>query len=137
MHRMLPPPPDGIHISTRPDAVTSTTETLIGLEGMRIDRMFFEKFEDRAKTDPVLQEKIESENWDQAVEYVTTHLFEKPNEYFNLDKLRKAAGVDRRLTLREIPEGGTRTWRSFEGGLHILPRSRCNYCKGHAMLRKR
>lgn len=99
-----PPPPDGIHISTRPDAVATTTETLIGLEGMRIDRMLFEKFEDRAKTDPVLQEKIESENWDQAVEYVTANLFDKPNDYFNLDKLRKAAGVDRRLSLREILE---------------------------------
>ncbi|MEI6420576.1 MAG: DEAD/DEAH box helicase family protein [Lentisphaerota bacterium] len=99
-----PPPPDGIHISTLPDAVTTTTETQIGLEGMRIDRMFFEKFEDKAKTDPVLQETIEAENWDQAVEYVNTHLFEKPNEFFNLEKLRKAAGVDRRLTLREILE---------------------------------
>jgi len=99
-----PPPPEGIHISTLPDVLTTTSETLIGLEGMRIDRMLFEKFEDRAKTDPALQEKIESENWDQAVEYVTTNLFDKPNEYFNLDKLRKAAGVDRRLTLREILE---------------------------------
>ncbi|MGC1861346.1 MAG: DEAD/DEAH box helicase family protein [Methylocystis sp.] len=97
-----PPPPDGIHVSTLPDAVTKTTETPIGLEGMRIDRMFFEKFEGTAKADPVLQEKIESENWDQAVEYVTTNLFDKPSEYFTLDKLRKAAGVDRRLTLREI-----------------------------------
>lgn len=71
---------------------------------MRIDRMFFEKFESKAKADPVLQGKIESENWDQAVEYVTTNLFDKPNEHFNLDKLRKAAGVDRRLSLREILE---------------------------------
>lgn len=99
-----PPPPDGIHISTLPDAVATSTETAIGLEGMRIDRMFFEKFESKAKADPVLQEKIESENWDQAVEYVTTNLFDKPNEHFNLDKLRKAAGVDRRLSLREILE---------------------------------
>ncbi|MEQ1529208.1 MAG: DEAD/DEAH box helicase family protein [Methylococcales bacterium] len=99
-----PPPPTGIHISTRPDLVVTTTETQIGLEGMRIDRMFFDKFEDKAKTDPVLQEKIANENWDQAVDYVNTHLFDKPNEYFNLEKLRKAAGVDRRLTLREILE---------------------------------
>ncbi|QQR68892.1 MAG: DEAD/DEAH box helicase family protein [Alphaproteobacteria bacterium] len=99
-----PPPPDGIHISTLPDAVATSTETAIGLEGMRIDRMFFEKFESKAKADPVLQGKIESENWDQAVEYVTTNLFDKPNEHFNLDKLRKAAGVDRRLSLREILE---------------------------------
>jgi len=84
--------------------VTTKTETQIGLEGMRIDRVFFNKFEDKVKADPVLQEKIDADHWDQAVEYVTAHLFDKPNEYFTLEKLRKAAGVDRRVTLREILE---------------------------------
>ncbi len=42
--------------------------------------------------------------WDQAIDYITTELFDKPSEYFNLDKLRRAAGVDRRLGLREILE---------------------------------
>ena len=31
-------------------------------------------------------------------------LFDKPDEFYTLDKLRRAAGVDRRLTLREILE---------------------------------
>ena len=31
-------------------------------------------------------------------------MFDKPEDYYNLDKLRKAASVDRRLTLREILE---------------------------------
>ena len=31
-------------------------------------------------------------------------VFEKPNEYYNLPKLREAAKVDRRLSLREIIE---------------------------------
>ena len=39
---------------------------------------------------------------DQAINYITTELFDKPSEYFNLDKLRRAAGVDRRLGLKEI-----------------------------------
>ena len=101
----LPPlPPDGIHISTVPDTVNYMHEQQIGYEGMKIDRMFFEKFEDKVKDDPVLQEKIEAEHWDQAVDYVVKELFDKPQEYFNLDKLRKAAGVDRRLSVREILE---------------------------------
>lgn len=99
-----PPPPDGMHISTCPDAIASTAETQVGLEGMKIDRMFFNKFEDKAKTDPVLQEKVDAEQWDQAVDHVIANLFEKPQEYFNLEKLRKAAGVDRRLSVREILE---------------------------------
>jgi type I restriction enzyme R subunit len=97
-----PPPPGGIHISTLPDQLKNLQEAQIGYAGMKIDRMFFEKFEDKAKTDPVLQQKIEAEHWDQAVDYVVKELFDKPQDYFNLDKLRKAAGVDRRLSVREI-----------------------------------
>ena len=77
-------------------------ETAIGLDGMKIDRMFFEQFEEKLKEDPILKEQVEAERWEQAVEYVINHLFDKPAEYFNLEKLRKAAGVDRRLSLREI-----------------------------------
>ncbi|MDD5319327.1 MAG: DEAD/DEAH box helicase family protein [Methylococcales bacterium] len=101
----LPPlSPDGIHISAVPDTMNHIQELQIGYEGMKIDRMFFEKFEDKAKDDPVLQQKIEAEHWDQAVDYVVKELFDKPREFFNLDKLRKAAGVDRRLSVREILE---------------------------------
>lgn len=71
---------------------------------MKIDRMFFDKFEDKAKEDDLLKTLIESELWDQAIEYVHAHMFDKPEEYFNLEKLRRAAGVDRRLSLREILE---------------------------------
>jgi type I restriction enzyme R subunit len=35
---------------------------------------------------------------------VNKELFDKPAEFYNLDKLRKAAAVDRRLGLREILE---------------------------------
>ena len=40
----------------------------------------------------------------QYIDYVNREVFDKPEEYYNLDKLRKAAAVDRRLTLREILE---------------------------------
>ena len=36
--------------------------------------------------------------------YVNREVFDKPEEYYTLAKLRKAAAVDRRLTLREILE---------------------------------
>jgi hypothetical protein len=47
--------------------------------------------------------------WDQAIDHVTTHLLDKSAEFYTLDKLRRAAGVDRCLTLREIIEKGTLT----------------------------
>ena len=66
--------------------------------------MFFEKFEDKVKADPIIAQQVGDAQWDQAIDYITTELFDKPSEYFNLDKLRRAAGVDRRLGLREILE---------------------------------
>jgi type I restriction enzyme R subunit len=35
---------------------------------------------------------------------VNREVFDKPAEFYTLDKLRRAAAVDRRLTLREILE---------------------------------
>ncbi|MFG3825757.1 hypothetical protein ACGI6H_32015, partial [Escherichia coli] len=81
---------------TGADSIFHVTEQQIGYEGMKIDRMFFEKFEEQVKADPTLQQQVENEQWEQAIDYVTSQLFDRPNEYFNLDKLRRAAGVDRR-----------------------------------------
>jgi type I restriction enzyme R subunit len=95
---------DGSYHHTAGDTITDKVETQIGFQGMKVDRMFFEKFEDVVKADPVVAERVSEGQWDQAIEYISTELFDKPNEYFNLDKLRRAAGVDRRLGLREILE---------------------------------
>jgi type I restriction enzyme, R subunit len=97
-------PPPGSYIHTAPDAIASQVEQQVGFQGMKVDRMFFEKFEDVVKANPIIAQQVSDAQWDQAIEYITTELFEKPTEYFNLDKLRRAAGVDRRLGLREILE---------------------------------
>ncbi|MCR4298449.1 MAG: DEAD/DEAH box helicase family protein, partial [Gallionella sp.] len=99
-----PPPPLEQYTYTGADAVKLFAEQVVGAQGMKIDRMFFEGFESTVKANPMLQQQVENEQWDQAIDYVTTHLFDKPAEFYNLDKLRRAAGVDRRLTLREILE---------------------------------
>ena len=99
-----PPPPAGTYEHTGTDLIASFGEHQIGEEGMKIDRMFFNKFEDKAREDDTLKALIESERWEQAIDYVQSHLFDRPEEYFNLDKLRRATGVDRRLSLREILE---------------------------------
>ncbi len=98
------PSPNGQYHHTAPDAITAQEETQIGFQGMKVDRMFFEKFEDTVKAHPVIAEQVSNAQWDQAIDTITNELFDKPNEYFNLDKLRRAAGVDRRLGLREILE---------------------------------
>jgi type I restriction enzyme R subunit len=97
-----PLPPSGQYEHTGSDAIYQIGEKEIGYNGMKVDRMFFEKFEDQVKADQTLQHQVENEQWDQAGQYVAEHFFNKPNEFFNLDKLRRAAGVDRRLNLKEI-----------------------------------
>ena len=100
-----PPPPPLTHYQhTGNDAIKLLAEQAIGAQGMKIDRMFFEGFENAVKADQRLQQQVENAQWDQAIDYVTNHLLDKPTEYYTLDKLRRAAGVDRRLTLREILE---------------------------------
>jgi type I restriction enzyme R subunit len=87
-----------------PDAVVSQVETQIGTEGMRIDRELFRKFEEHARGDSILSKLVEEQNWEAATRRVIEDIFEKPNDYFNLEKLRRAAGVDRRLSVRELIE---------------------------------
>lgn len=94
--------PSGLYEHTGTDSMHHFAEQEIGGEGMRIDRMLFERFEDQIKADSTLRQQVENEQWDQAIDYVVSHLFDKPNDYVNLDKLRVAAGVDRRLSLKEI-----------------------------------
>ena len=86
------------------DILSTIREESIGLEGMKIDRMMFDRFADRVREDTTVKEAVESGQWDWVIDYVNREVFDKPEEYYNLDKLRKAAAVDRRLTLREILE---------------------------------
>lgn len=87
-----------------PDILKVMEERQIGLAGMKIDRMFFEKFEDHISKDETIKSFVQDENWDKVIEYLRENILDKPEEYYTIDKLRKAAGVDRRLQLREIVE---------------------------------
>ena len=86
------------------DILASMRVEQITAEGMKIDRMFFEKFEDVIRADDTVAAAVEAGQWDRVIDYVNREVFDKPEEYYTLDKLRKAAAVDRRLTLREILE---------------------------------
>lgn len=86
------------------DAIASQQEQQIGAEGMRIDRELFQKFENLVRQDAALAAMVEQQNWEAAVRRVVEHLFDKPDEFFSLDKLRRAAGLDRRLSVRELIE---------------------------------
>lgn len=86
------------------DVISSIREETIGNQGMKIDRMFFDKFADTVRENKEVTKAVEAGQWDHAIEYVNREILNKPEEYYTLHKLRKAATVDRRLTLREILE---------------------------------
>ncbi len=86
------------------DIITTVREEVIGADGMKIDRMFFERFEDAVRASETIASAVEAGQWDRVIDYINREVFDKPEEYYTLDKLRRAASVDRRLSLREILE---------------------------------
>ena len=86
------------------DIILSVQQETVGYDGMKIDRMFYEKFEDTVRENDFIVASVEAGQWDRVIDYVNREVFDKPNEFYTLDKLRKAAAVDRRLGLREILE---------------------------------
>lgn len=85
-----------------PDPLKTMTETKIGLKGMKIDRMFFEKFEDEVKNDDEARAQYEQGNYAAAQRYIEEKYLNQPAEYYTWDKLRRATGVDRRVTVKEM-----------------------------------
>lgn len=85
-----------------PDPLKTITETKIGLQGMKIDRMFFEKFEDEVKKDDEARAQYEQGNYAAAQRYIEEKYLNQPAEYYTWDKLRRATGVDRRVTVKEM-----------------------------------
>ena len=98
-----------------PDPLKTFSEKAVGLAGMKVDWKFFDKFESVIKNDPVVKQKYDQGDVKGAEEYVKTKIFEKPEDYFNLDKLRKSVKADRRITLKEFIEkifGGINKFKS-------------------------
>lgn len=98
------PPTHDPYKSLQPDPLMTIKEQQIGYEGMKIDRMLFKKFEDRIIMDDVIKKNVELGNWEHVISHIQHEIFDKPQEYFNLEKLRKVAKIDRKVTIREVVE---------------------------------
>ena len=86
------------------DILSTIEEETIGPRGMKVDRMLFERFGETVRGDETIAAAVEGDEWERALDYVRREVFDKPEEYYNLEKLRRAVNADRRLTLREILE---------------------------------
>jgi len=93
--------------SNSDDKLSTLCETEIDQNGMKIDRMYFDRFEQRMLTDSridELKELAETGKWDKVVDYVIHNVFDKPDDYYNEKKLRGSLNADRRIVLREMLE---------------------------------
>ena len=87
-----------------PDIIFTVKERQIDFNGMKIDRMFFERFEETIKHDEIIKSNVEKGDWNKVVDHLKENILDRPEEFYTLEKLRMASGVDRRLQLREIIE---------------------------------
>lgn len=99
-----PPPPTDAAVIYTPDPLAQIQRKAVGAEGMKIDRMFFQKFEDKIKQDPVVKQGVNDGKWDFVLDYINQTMIDKPEDFFTLEKLRHSLQLDRRLSLREIVE---------------------------------
>ncbi|WP_295093354.1 DEAD/DEAH box helicase family protein [Ruminococcus sp.] len=90
------------YISETVDTLKTYDEELVGAEGMKIDRKFYQSFENKVASDSVAQDIISQGDEEQLEHYLRTNIFDKPTEFFTISKLERALGLDRRLTMREL-----------------------------------
>jgi type I restriction enzyme R subunit len=92
------------YTSTLEDHLSALRNTEIGPDGMKIDRMYFERFERVIVEDPAIWEKAKAGKWEELLSYIEQNILNKPKDYYTLDRLRSALGADRPITLREMVE---------------------------------
>lgn len=100
---------------TQYDPLKTFTETAVGVEGMKIDRKLFEKFETIVKEDSFIKQKYEEGDLVTVEEYVKDKIFDKPEDFFTLEKLRRSVKADRRISIREFIDkafGSIKTFKS-------------------------
>ena len=86
------------------DILSTIKEEPIGLHGMKVDRMFFERFGNTVREDETLKEGRRGRPLGPRYRLRKPGGVRQAEDYYSLDKLRRAASVDSRLTLREILE---------------------------------
>ena len=97
-----PPPGQSLYENYDPDPLVFMNETEIGLKGMKIDRMFFDKFESKVKEDETAKEQYEQGNYVAVQHHIEKNIMNKPSEYYTWEKIKRSIGIDRRVTVKEI-----------------------------------
>ena len=86
------------------DKISTIHEQQVDFAGMKVDRMFFQQFEEKVKTDDEIKQLMEAGDVEVATARAKEKYDNKPEEYFDLEKLRKSLKIDRKISWRELLE---------------------------------
>lgn len=99
----LKPKRDGYEYKEN-DKIATWNEQQVDFTGMKVDRMFFQQFEEKVKTDEELKQLMEAGDVEVATARAKEKYDNKPEEYFDLEKLRRSLKIDRKIGWRELLE---------------------------------
>jgi len=104
--RITPPPPPPIpeYENYKFDPLADYSVRTPDGKHWKIDFKYWGFFTEKLKDHEVVEQFVKDGNMKAAEDYVREHVFDKPEEYFTLERLRKSVQVDRRLSLRELLE---------------------------------
>ena len=86
------------------DKIATLHEQQVDFKGMKVDRMFFQQFEEKVKTDDEIKQLMEAGDVEVATARAKEKYDNKPEEYFDLEKLRRSLKIDRKIGWRELLE---------------------------------
>lgn len=89
---------------TESDQIQTFIEQFIPTHGMKVDQMFFQQFEEKVKADNDIQLLMDAGDVEVATAIAKEKFENKPDEYFDLEKLRKSLKIDRNISWRELLE---------------------------------
>jgi len=89
---------------TQDDKIYSWSEQQVEDTGMKVDRMFFQSFDETVKQDAEIIQLIDDGNFASAEAILKEKYENKPAEFYTLEKLRKALKIDRKISWRELLE---------------------------------
>ncbi|MEY3500564.1 MAG: hypothetical protein RL308_2233 [Bacteroidota bacterium] len=84
------------------DKISSWNESRVGIEGMKIDKMFFQQFEEQIQQDEDIQQAMAEGNLDTATYLTVEKYLKQEGSHYTLDKLRRALKIDRKISIKEI-----------------------------------
>ena len=89
-------------VSMMPDLLAELREIEISSRGMRVDRNLYRSFKVIIGEDKALRDFVNQRNFIAAEAHLTDKVWNKPEEFFTLEKIRKSIGLDRRLAIDEL-----------------------------------